>query len=112
MSTSAITAIVTLSLLIISFIGYWIYLNHNVEDPIEKIIPPIKEYEPTPLMFIPPEEEPLLHAKCPNCGARMTSNTCEYCDMTFYPEPDKLYDTTKAVEDRIENRFEPMISRM
>lgn len=126
MSTSAIAAIVTLSILIIFFIGYWIYLNSNTEDPIEKLIPSIKEYEPPPT---------LLYSKCPNCGARMTSNTCEYCDMTFYPEPNKPldlisntspgymritqegifiepYDITKVIEDRVENRFEPTILRM
>ncbi|MBQ0014682.1 MAG: hypothetical protein KBS82_05090 [Oscillospiraceae bacterium] len=143
MTASEIIGAVILILLIIYFIACCICAN-NTEDPIEKLIPPIKEYEPTPIMFLPPEEEPiikpikkepLLHSKCPNCGARMTSNTCEYCDMTFYPEPYKPsdlinntshgymritqegifiepYDITKAIEDKIENRFEPTILRM
>lgn len=100
MSTSEIMAIIILSSLILDFIGYWIYLycKEPSKDKSEELPPSIKEYEPTPLIFLPPEEEPiikpikkepLLHSKCPNCGARMTSNTCEYCDMTFYPEPDK-----------------------
>lgn len=96
MTTSEIIAIVFLILLIIYFIDCCICSN-NTEYPIEELPPSIKEYEPTPLMFLPPEakpieKEPLLHAKCPNCGAHMTSNTCEYCDMTFYPEPDKPSD--------------------
>ena len=99
MNMSEIMAIITLSSLIISFIGYWIYLYHkeSSKHDSEDLPPSIKEYEPTTLMFLPPEakpieKEPLLHAKCPNCWARMTSNTCEYCDMTFYPEPDKTSD--------------------
>lgn len=99
MNISEIMAIVPSVIIIFILIGYWIYSDNKEtsKNKSEYISLPMEEYESTPLVFLPPEEkliekEPLLHSKCPNCGARMTSNTCEYCDMTFYPEPDKPSD--------------------